>query len=308
MTTPLSLNHTYTTFTPDHGGMRLVDTHTHAWGQDTAELPWYSANLPPEWSGPYTHSELLTDMDEAGVDEAVLQPTTIYGRGERANEYTMRAIEAHPERLWGVAVLEYFQDEPDLRAAVRRVTGHERMLGVRFHAAFEYGETPGEMDRGGDWIADEQLEPLYDELAARDAAVFVLAKPEQYATLGELAAAYPDVPFVLEHMGWPDEGTTADETPWTGIEALAKHDNVYVKVSSIPRTSGDAWPYEVAGEFVRQLLSWFGPERLMLGSDYPWLDDWASYEECLSWVEGSEYLSARDLSWLSYRTFEELRA
>lgn len=287
--------------------MRLVDTHTHAWGQDTAELPWYRANLPPEWSGPYTHSELLADMDEAGVDEAVLQPTTIYGRSERANEYTMRAIESHPNRLWGVGVMEYFQEESDLRQAVRRVTGHERMLGVRFHAAFEYGETPGEMDRGADWIADEQLDPLYDELATQGATVFVLAKPEQYSTLATLASAHPDVSFVLEHMGWPDQGTTAIDEPWTDIEALAEYDNVYVKVSSVPRTSDDAWPYETAGEFVRNLLSWFGPERLLLGSDYPWLDDWASYRECLSWIEAAEYLSARDLSWLSYRTFETLR-
>ncbi|WP_050032048.1 amidohydrolase family protein [Halorubrum halophilum] len=287
--------------------MRLVDTHTHVWGPDTADLPWYSADLPPEWSGPYPHTDLVADMDAAEIDEGVLMPTSIYGRDERANEYTLRAIEAHPERLWGVGVMDYFQDEPDLRQAVRRVTDHERMLGVRFHAAFEYGETPGEMDRQADWIADDALDPLYDELAAQDAAVFVLAKPGQYSTLATLAAANPDVTFVLEHMGWPDEGMGSDEAPWTDIETLAEHGNVYVKVSSIPRASGDAWPYETAGMFIRKLLSWFGPERLMLGSDYPWLDDWASYRECLSWVEAAEYLSARDLSWLSYRTFDTLR-
>ncbi|SDM94933.1 L-fuconolactonase [Halogranum gelatinilyticum] len=286
--------------------MRLVDTHTHVWGPDTADLPWYGANLPPEWSGPYSHTDLVADMDAAEVDEGVLQPTTIYGRDERANEYTLRAIEAHPERLWGVGVMEYFQDEPDLRQAVRRVTGHERMLGIRFHAAFEYGETPGQMDRQTDWIADDALDPLYDEIATQDAAVFVLAKPGQYSMLATLAAANPHVTFVLEHMGWPDEGMEPDEAPWTDIETLAEHENVYVKVSSVPRASGDDWPYETAGMFVRKLLAWFGPERLMLGSDYPWLDDCASYRECLSWPEAVEYLSARDLSWLSYRTFESL--
>jgi len=287
--------------------MRLVDTHAHSWGSDTTDLPWHSANLPPGWSGPYPHTDLVADMDAADVDEAVLQPTTIYGRSDRANEYTLRAIEAHPDRLWGVGVMEYFQDEPNLRGAVRRVTGHERMLGIRFHAAFEYGETPGEMDRQADWIADDALDPLYGELATQDGAVFVLAKPEQYSTLATLAQTHPDVPFVLEHMGWPDEGTTASDEPWANIETLAAYENVYVKVSSVPRASGDAWPYETAGEYVRTLLSWFGPERLMLGSDYPWLDDWASYRECLSWTEAVEYLSARDLSWLSYRTFETLR-
>jgi L-fuconolactonase len=44
----------------------------------------------------------------------------------------------------------------------------------------------------------------------------------------------------------------------------------------------------------------------MLGSDYPWMDDWAGYEDCLSWVETVDFLSARDLSYLSHRTFERV--
>ncbi|MCU4801449.1 amidohydrolase family protein [Halobacteria archaeon HArc-gm2] len=288
--------------------MRLVDTHTHAWGHDTAELPWYSADMPPEWEGPYTHTDLIADMDAADVDEGVLLPTSIYGRGERANEYTLRAIEAHPDRLWGVGVAEYFGDEADQRRHVRRVTGHERMLGVRFHACFEYGPTPGEMNRDADWVADDALDPLYDELAAQDGAVFVLPKPEQLSVLADVADAHPDVPIVVEHMAWPDDDTDPDDAPWTDFAALAERDNAYVKVSSIPRTSGEPWPYANVEGYVTNLLEWFGPERLMLGSDYPWLDSTSTMRECLSWVEEADYLSARDAAYLSYRTFDDLWA
>lgn len=284
--------------------MKLVDTHTHAWGSDTLELPWHSPELPPEWSGSYTHDRLLREMDGAGVDEAILLPTAIYGRGERANEYTIRALEAHPDRLWGVGVLEYFGGDGGLRRRVRRALDHDRMLGVRFHACFEYGETPGAMDRRADWIAADELDPLYDELARQDASVFVLAKPEQFGLLASLAETYPDVQFVVEHMGWPDEGTTPDSEPWTDIEALAARENVLVKVSSIPRTATDDFPYEGVEGYVTALLDWFGPERLVLGSDYPWLDEMATYEESLRWAERADFLSARDLSYLSYRTFE----
>ncbi|WP_415382051.1 amidohydrolase family protein [Halosimplex sp. TS25] len=286
--------------------MRLVDTHTHAWGHDTDDLPWYSADLPPEWSGPYPHETLVADMDEAAVDEGVLLPTSIYGRDERANEYTLRAVEAHPDRLWGVGVAEYDADATALRENVRRATGHERMLGLRFHACFEYGPTPGDLDPTADWFAAADLDPLYDELAARDAAAFVLAKPDQLSALAALADRHPDVPFVVEHLGFPDAETSPSDSPWTDFETLAERDNAYVKVSSIPRTSGESWPYENVAEYVRPLLEWFGPERLLLGSDYPWLDDWATYRECLTWPEEADYLSARDLSYLSYRTFDGL--
>ncbi|MFB9809387.1 hypothetical protein ACFFQF_31825 [Haladaptatus pallidirubidus] len=79
-----------------------MDTHTHAWGRDTNELPWEATILPPGWTGSYTAHDLVADMDAASVEESVIVSTPLYGRGLRANEYTMRAIEAYPERLWGL--------------------------------------------------------------------------------------------------------------------------------------------------------------------------------------------------------------
>jgi L-fuconolactonase len=36
------------------------------------------------------------------------------------------------------------------------------------------------------------------------------------------------------------------------------------------------------------------------------MDEWASYEDCLSWVETLEFLSARDRSFLAHRSFERV--
>ena len=286
--------------------MRFVDTHTHAWGVDTTELPWQADVVPPEWEGPYTHSDLLEDMDAAGVDESVIVTTPTYGRGRRANEYTMRSIEAHPDRLYGVGLMDFFDDENTVRESVRRVVGHDRMLGVRMHAPFEYAEIPTELDRTADWIADDALEPVWDELARQDAALFIFPKADQLPLVADLAADHPDVPVVIDHMAWPDETTDPEEAPWTEFQAVADAPNTYVKISSLPRSAEDPWPYPDLHGYVRNLLEWFGADRLMLGSDYPWMDSWASYEECLSWIEEAEFVSARDLAALSYRTFDAL--
>jgi hypothetical protein len=50
-------------------------------------------------------------MDETSVDEAVTVTTPLYGRDPRVTEYTVRAIEAHPDRPWGVGLCEYFGDD-----------------------------------------------------------------------------------------------------------------------------------------------------------------------------------------------------
>ncbi|MCU4744642.1 amidohydrolase family protein [Natronoglomus mannanivorans] len=291
--------------------MKLIDAHTHAWGRDTQELPWRADLLPPEWDGAYTHEDLVRDMDRAGVAESVIVTTPLYGRGRRANEYTMRSIEAHPDRLWGVGLMEFFPDDPaDARDALERVTGHPRMLGVRMHAALEYGEIPGDVDRTGDWITDDRLETVWRRAGELDTAIFVFPKAQQLEQVETLAGRYPETTIVVDHMAWPDETTAPDEEPWTTFESVAEHDNVFVKVSSVPRSAeaaGDSrWPYEPVHDYVTNLLEWFGPERLMLGSDYPWMDDWTDYESCLSWIETVETLSRRDRAYLSHRTFEDL--
>lgn len=287
--------------------MRFVDTHTHAWGPDTSELPWPVELLPPGWEGAYTGHDLMVDMDEAGVDESVIVTTPLYGRGVRANEYTMRAIEAYPDRLWGVGLMDLFRDDPEtVRADLRRVIGHERMLGVRMHACLEYEEHSSDLDRTADWILDDALEPVWTEAAALDTSVFVFPKAEQLSMIETLAGRYPDVSIVVDHMAFPDEKTEPDASPWTDFQGLADHENVAVKVSSLPRSSETSWPYKDLWDYVRHLLDWFGPERLMLGSDYPWMDNWATYEECLSWTEEVPFLSARDVSYLAHRTFEEV--
>jgi L-fuconolactonase len=36
------------------------------------------------------------------------------------------------------------------------------------------------------------------------------------------------------------------------------------------------------------------------------MDSWDGYERCLSWIEEVDFVSARDLAYLSHRTFDEL--
>jgi len=58
-----------------------------------------------------------------------------------------------------------------------------------------------------------------------------------------LADRYPDVDIVVDHMAFPDETTDPQAAPWADFEAVADHENVAVKVSSLPRSAerGSSW-------------------------------------------------------------------
>jgi L-fuconolactonase len=282
----------------------LIDAHTHTWGEDTPELPWQQSVLPPGWDGSYTHQELVSDMDRTGLDGALVVSNALCGRGPRGNEYTMRSIEAHPDRLYGIGTMDWFGEDPARR--LEQVVGHERMLGVRLYAAMRYDEVPTTIDTGTEWFLDERLKPAFDAAPMNDAVINVVPKPAQLDSVTRLVERHPDVTFVIDHMGWPDRDTDPTEEPWTQMEALADYTNVVVKVSSIPRSSSQPWPYTDMHGYLRELIEWYGPERLMLGSDYPWMDDWATYEECLCWIDTVDFCSRRDETYLEYRTFQEV--
>ena len=284
--------------------MVIIDTHTHIWGMDEEPYSWIGTDLPPGWSGTYTHNDLIETMDVNGVDEAVVVTPPLYGNGPEANEYMIESLATHPGRLWGVGTIDPFA--PDVVRRIRELTGHDRVLGIRLYAAFENDPVPNELNRDGRWILDKRLIPLWETAVESNSTIYVFPKAQQLDAVIEVAERHPGLTLVVDHMAWPDETTAPDEPPWNQFASLAEYDDIYVKVSSLPRASNNGWPYTDLHGYVRRLVRWFGADRLLLGSDYPWMDAWASYNQCLSWVDECEGLSCSDRTWLRHRTFERL--
>jgi L-fuconolactonase len=294
---------------------KTIDSHTHTLGHDTDELPRVGGfGADHAYSDKaYTHHDLIEDMEKTGVDEAVVVSIgTLMYESERANEYMMRSIEAYPGKLWGVSAVEYYDSggsvlpEESLRANIKQAVGHDRLLGVRMLASSPKNDFSQGVDPESEWILNEKLEPVYDELVNRNKTLHVLCKPQQLRLIAELADRNPSLDIVVDHLAWLNEETSPDSGPWTDFERVAEHPNTYAKIASLGMNSGSGWPYEDLYPYIRNLLDWFGSDRLLFGTDYPYNDPWASYEELATWPQEADFLSARDLSWLHYRTFERV--
>ena len=53
------------------------------------------------------------------------------------------------------------------------------------------------------------------------------------------------------------------------VLALARHENVYVKISDIAGRSSETFPFEDVHPFIKALLNAFGAERAVWGTGYP---------------------------------------
>jgi hypothetical protein len=117
--------------------------------------------------------------------------------------------------------MDFYGDPEAVRATLRRVVGHDRMVDARMHACLEYEAHSTELNRQADWILADELEPVWTEAAEQGTTVFVFPKADQLSMVGTLAERHPDVQLVVDHMAYPDGTTAPDAAPWTDFEALA---------------------------------------------------------------------------------------
>jgi L-fuconolactonase len=111
----------------------------------------------------------------------------------------------------------------------------------------------------------------------------ILIFANQLKYLPELAGAYPDQLFVVDHLAKPDIKNQDIEVWRRQIQALAAHQNVYCKVSGlVTEASWQHWQPADFRPFLDVVVSAFGPARLMYGSDWPVCLVAASYGQVLA--------------------------
>ena len=121
-------------------------------------------------------------------------------------------------------------------------------------------------------------------LADHDLALDVNGGPDGPAAVAELAGRLPGLRIVQNHVG--NVEITSDPPPasWVnGIQAAAKHANVYCKISAL--VEGAARRGRIAPEsldhyrpYIDVVWNAFGDDRVIYGSNWPVSDRAASYE------------------------------
>lgn len=85
----------------------------------------------------------------------------------------------------------------------------------------------------------------------------------------KLAERHPELPIVLEHIGFPRKRTKAYFENWKkAVKNLAKAENVTMKISGVAMTD----PHFTKGSlkpWVDTCLKAFGPDRCVIGSNWP---------------------------------------
>jgi predicted TIM-barrel fold metal-dependent hydrolase len=237
----------------------LVDTHAHIYLVDHPVIP--AATHQPERS--YTDADFVRTLDENGVLFGVIAAASFMGS---FNDYSLEALRAH-RRLRATAIVE-----PDVTLPELRAMDDAGIVGIRFSLR-NYTGMPD--------LTTTEYQRLLRRVADLDWHVHVYAEGDRIAALTPLLLK-AGVKLVIDHYGNPDP-LQAEKSP--GFQAALRalgSGRGWVKVSAPYRTPGCDHPTLAA-----RLLAEAGPDRLLFGSDWPFVGhaDSVTYEDTLKWFE-----------------------
>jgi L-fuconolactonase len=130
----------------------------------------------------------------------------------------------------------------------------------------------------------------YEALVDLDLTFDALGYPVHLENFLRLFDRYPAMRTVVDHCMKPviREGRLED---WAaGMERIARQTPVFCKLSGLATEAAPEWTTGSLRPYAEHVLSVFGPERVMWGSDWPVLEMAGSYD---SWRESAEAIVGR---------------
>jgi predicted TIM-barrel fold metal-dependent hydrolase len=121
----------------------------------------------------------------------------------------------------------------------------------------------------GDYPIDPAWQRGFAHLRKHDLVACLDSRPETYAQIKQLAAAFPDIRISLDHAGLPLSRDEEYLALWRReLASLAEAPNVIVKISALGM--GDPrWTRDSLRPMVRYCIETFGAERTIFGTNWP---------------------------------------
>jgi predicted TIM-barrel fold metal-dependent hydrolase len=244
----------------------VVDSHAHIFTPDmpVADGAW----MKPSYA--FTALDYLRTLDAHGVHFGVIAGISIYGH---YNDYMIEELRRHP-RLRGTVNISPTTD----RYTLERMKG-DGIVGVRLQLS-RRKQLPD--------LGTEEYRLLLRRVADLGWHVHLALEGAQMPTvLAQLEAS--GVRIVLDHFGHPDQNEGLANAGFQAVLRSIEKGRTWVKLSAgyrltwLSRREGSPDPraMQLARDAAAKLLQEAGPERLLCGSDAPFV----GHEESLTYAD-----------------------
>ena len=257
--------------------MLKIDSHQHFWRFDPIRDAWITHEMHVIQRD-FLPDDLRPLLERSGIDGCVAVQVD---QSEEDNDFLLDHAAKH-DFIKGVVGWVNLWD-PELEHRLTHYKNFPKLKGFRHILQSEHDRAlmlNPNFKRGISLL--EKFGYTYD----------ILIYPDQLGYTRDFVAAFPNQPFVLDHIAKPHIKDRFITDEWRdAIRAVAAYPNLYCKVSGMV-TEADwlNWKPEHFRVYLDTIVEAFGINRLMFGSDWPVCLVAASYEQVLGIVK--DYFSA----------------
>ena len=272
--------------------MKTIDAHHHLWHYNDAEYGWLGDEMAA-LKRDFTIDDLREELRPAGIDGTV----AVQARQTTAETDWLLSLASDGGPIAAVVGWAPLSDS-SVDSYLERWSSNPAFAGVR-HVVQD--EPDPEFILGADFNRG------ISRLQRYDLAYDILVFEHQLPNALRFADRHPNQRFILDHAGKPAIRDGSFDGWKAGIEAMARREHVYCKISGlVTEAHWSEWSDRQLRPYVDHLLNTFGPRRLMFGSDWPVCLVAAGYDR---WVATTtallSELSEDECGWIFGRTARE---
>jgi predicted TIM-barrel fold metal-dependent hydrolase len=262
----------------------IVDSQIHLWTANSPNFPWIEG-AKPQLPEPFTYERAVKLMDAAGVDRAVVVPAGL----SWSNGYALEAVKRHPTRF---AIMGRMRlDDPKGAALLPKWKEQPGMLGIRHN--INNPKALAQVSSGStDW---------FWAAAEKTGIPVMFFAAGHVSTLAPIAARHPGLPLIIDHLGI-NAGVAKKKAIPAALDqvvSLAKYPNVSVKMSNLPNSSLEPYPFRDLTPHLKRVFDAYGPQRCYWGTDVTngmARVDWR--QRLTHFTEHLDFMSAQDKDWV----------
>jgi L-fuconolactonase len=247
-----------------------IDAHQHFWIYNAREYAWLDETMA-SLRRDFLPSEFEPLLQKGGFQGSVVVQVR---QTLEETRWMLELAERHPFILGVVGWVDLRSAR--LRADLESFTNAPKLVGIRHIVQAE----PDDFLLQPDFLRGISL------LEEFDLAYDLLIYSKHLPAAAEFVSRFPRQRFVLDHLAKPPIKSGAVDEWARGIRDLAAFPNLYAKVSGlVTEADWQAWKAEDFRPYLDVAFESFGPDRLMIGSDWPVCTVAAPYETTVNLVK-----------------------
>jgi L-fuconolactonase len=260
-----------------------IDAHQHFWLYNSLEYAWIDNSMATLRRN-FLPNDLAGELQSAGFDGSIAV------QARQSVEETRWLLELAGKSASIVGVVGWIDlQSPDVRWQLKPLVHNPKLVGVRHIVQSEPDD--------GFLLRPEFLRGI-SVLQEFDLAYDLLIYPKHLPAAIEFVQKFPRQRLVVDHLAKPPIRNGKLDSWVQGIRELAKFPNVHCKVSGlVTEADWQRWTVDQIRPCLDVAFESFGPERLMIGSDWPVCLVAASYSKVIQLAR--DYIALRSPQSLS---------